>query len=96
MFCKSLEQFLNEYLENDVPYMDLYFENNEHYKDLYNYAKQHLYDTRFQVIMGYLYKYGEAGEKNPQLAFEHFYKAAINDNNIRFCLIIGHFNPVFL
>ena len=80
MTVKTLEEFLDLYLNKGYPYMDLYFANKETYKELHQYAEKDENDPKNQVLLGYLYKFGESGEKNLDKSYQYFYKAAENGN----------------
>ena len=69
MTFDNIQDFLHHFIDENYKYDILYLSDGALYKELYNVAIANEDKPQYQTLLGYLFKYGEAGEKNAEKAF---------------------------
>jgi len=90
IICKTVEEFLDYYMNVNKSFVELAFENEEQYKELYEYCKKKKRNSNSLLILGDLYYYGIPIEKNYETAIKYYIKAS-KLNNIKAIYTLGYF-----
>ena len=92
--CKTIDEFIYEYIVNNMPFNDIQFENESMYQELFEYCMKNQDNSDYLLIIGDLYYQGKYVELNESIAFEWFKKAAELGNkkamnNLGVCYMYG-------
>lgn len=74
--CKTIDEFIYEYIVNNMPFKDIQFENESMYQELFEYCMKNQDNSDCLLIIASLYYYGKYVELNESIAFEGFKKSA--------------------
>lgn len=92
--CKTIDEFIYEYIVNNMSFKDIQFENESMYQELFEYCMKNQDNSDCLLIIGSFYYYGKYVELNGHLAFDLYKKSAELGNtralcNLSVCYVYG-------
>ena len=97
IICKTVEEFIDNIVNNDKTFFELTFENEEQYKELYEYCINKQNNSNCLLIIGHMHECGKYVEKDIKKAVEWYEKSLqLGNSNVMYFLACCYENEYFL